>query len=651
MKKHFTKFVLIALTIAFFGQFSTAQTVIWGGPGDKNGEFDGGLNDWTVNAVSPNDSAVWIWNAEGKADRGSFFQYAGDPAILSPSVSNGAAVFDSDYYDNGGDYSVDHQLGDGPAPSPQNSELISPAFSCEGQDVVWVQFYQFYRNYDSSPKLVVSVDGGETWGSAIEVNPDIQLKGIANGIKLVDISAFAANQSNVKIKFVWEGDYYFWIIDDVSVITAPKSDPQITGTWFPPQFYSTPQAFIAADSMYFIMEVQNKGGSDATDVLGKITLINTSTAITYYTDSMKFDISPGDTSIIEFNPYMPSTEMDTGHYAAVYDIIVDSAATDSWKRFIQFFDITANMFVDTVDDGRLYMNTFTTNDDNTETFVKIGETKEEYNVNYYRTGDWTNNDYVSVVATDVTMSLAIREQDDTLTFDTDVSVLKLADTIQSITQILGDEGLVVDNKPNPHMENVGYSSETINAPEYHEFTTPLYNGDDEKDIALDPNSKYLVVARWPTDQTYFQGFDNTHGKYTRYYFSGQFEYLLYTSDGGFSRFRGYTGGGWHMGLLLKLVVPFPASIDEEDLLPKNTVVIKENPVRDRLIVNVDFQKNIEKATMAIHDINGQIIDMRTVKDLNRGTFNFYTNNLPTGTYIFTIFTKDKLLSKKFVVAK
>jgi len=53
MKKHFTKLVLLIFTVAFVGQYSTAQTVIWGGPGDKNGEFDGGLNDWTVNPFKP----------------------------------------------------------------------------------------------------------------------------------------------------------------------------------------------------------------------------------------------------------------------------------------------------------------------------------------------------------------------------------------------------------------------------------------------------------------------------------------------------------------------------------------------------------------------------------------------------------------------
>ncbi len=631
--------------MVLLGQIGVSQTYIWGGPGDKNSEFDGGLNDWTTYGEPEN--ALWEWKENGAADKGNYFGNRGP--IQSPSVANGAATFDSDYY---GYNKI--------APTPHTGYLESPAFSCVGHESVWVQFNQYFRNFASITSLEVSVDGGENWESVGNVNPDYSYNDETSDddVKLIDITNFAKNQPDVRFRFVFAPNpqdnrcFYFWVIDDVYVIDSPKADPQITGTWFPPQFFNTPQAFIAADSFYFIMEVQNKGGSESKDILGKVTLVNTSTSTTYHTDSVKFDIATGETDTIEFSSFMPSTDMDTGHYAAVYDIFVDSAATDAWKRFIQYFDVTGNMLVKKVDNGRLYTNALTTNDDDTESYIKIGEEKEEYNVNHYRTGDWADNDYVSIVATDVTMSLAIGEQDDTLVFDTDVSVLKLADTILPLLQNLSGEGLVVDNKPNPQMESIGYSAEHFDTVvEYSEFITPLYNGDDDKDIALEPNSKYLIAARWGTDQTYYQGIDNKYSVYPRYYFSGQLEYLLYTSDGGFSRFSGSTGGGWHMGLLLKLVVPFPESIDEEDLLPENTVIIKENPVRDRLTVDVDFQKNIEKATMVIHDINGQIIDMRTVKDLNRGTFNFYTNNLPTGTYIFTIFTKDKLLSKKFVVAK
>ena len=94
----------------------------------------------------------------------------------------------------------------------------------------------------------------------------------------------------------------------------------------------------------------------------------------------------------------------------------------------------------------------------------------------------------------------------------------------------------------------------------------------------------------------------------------------------------------------------PPDATKEDILPDNTVVFA-NPVKDKLVVNIDFKDNVEHATMAIHSLTGEIIEMRNIYNMKKDIQTFNTGSLPTGTYIFTIFTKDKLLSKKFVVAK
>ena len=97
--KKFTKASIGIAVFMFLTVVSHAQAVLWGGAGDPNGEFNGGLNDWTVAALSDPD-ALWVWNATGDALDGAYS--SGSGAINSPSVSNGAAVFDSDFYDNGG---------------------------------------------------------------------------------------------------------------------------------------------------------------------------------------------------------------------------------------------------------------------------------------------------------------------------------------------------------------------------------------------------------------------------------------------------------------------------------------------------------------------------------------------------------------------
>ena len=92
MKQIFT--FLFALCFAI--GLSAQPVYIWGGPGDPNSEFNGGLNDWTTVGVGSSipdsaKNAVWIWDADG-TDAGDPYQgaFSGATTIIeSPSVANG----------------------------------------------------------------------------------------------------------------------------------------------------------------------------------------------------------------------------------------------------------------------------------------------------------------------------------------------------------------------------------------------------------------------------------------------------------------------------------------------------------------------------------------------------------------------------------
>ena len=94
----------------------------------------------------------------------------------------------------------------------------------------------------------------------------------------------------------------------------------------------------------------------------------------------------------------------------------------------------------------------------------------------------------------------------------------------------------------------------------------------------------------------------------------------------------------------------PPAATEEELLPNNTVQFA-NPVKENLTVNIQFKGQVDHATMVIHNINGDIIDMRNIYNVKSDVQRFNTGSMSAGTYIFTLFTKDKLISKKFVVVK
>jgi type IX secretion system substrate protein len=195
--------------------FVPSDDVIWGAEPEQ-GDFKNGLNDWTTLGINDPD-AVWVWEADGKADLGAYSTGSGNLGIFSASVFDGAMVFDSDFYDNGGNQ---NNPGGGIAPAPHVGELISPVIDLSGNPyLLTLKFHQYFRQFSSTTSVAFSMDGGNTWSSPIEINTAVpQNEGTSRSdIQYVPlIGAFATNE--FRVKFIMNGNYYFWIVDDVKIL-------------------------------------------------------------------------------------------------------------------------------------------------------------------------------------------------------------------------------------------------------------------------------------------------------------------------------------------------------------------------------------------------------------------------------------------------
>jgi hypothetical protein len=648
----------ILVVLLLFNQGNT-QSYIWGGPGDNNSEFNGGLNDWTVVAVNPNANALWVWEADGKADKGGYWNNRN--AIKSPSVSNGAMVFDSDFYDNAG---IQGNQGKGIAPGSQTGELISPVFSCTGHTSVWLKFNQYYRNWKSTPKFSVSIDGGTTWATPITLNGDIKLNfsTTENSQILYDISNLAAGHANVRIKFIWEGEYYFWIIDDVAIIDTPAGDPKIMGTWYPPMHYGIAQNMANRDSMYFIMDVNNTGGKALTGIEGKITLYNDNLQKVFYTESKTFDLGINDTFRVFFDSYMAPANLDTGLYVALYEIKTDQAATTNGKSFIQYFRIYPNLFDRTEGGKNIYKTRFRNTDSSLDGGVSFqgsgtaGPIYDSYNINYYKMGDWVESPNYKISAVSTTLSVTMGTTGDLISYPGTIRVFELADTLDNLLWNFDFlDGIGLDGKESKQLFYVGYGFKQIeNVAKYANVDVEITDLDENGYLDLKPNKKYFVGALWEKGTRYYQGYDNTNGSGNKrffYYLNNLYQTVSYTYVSNDQRFYvlGSDYGAWAMDLNIEL--SGFTNTSEDQLLPANSVTIQENPLRDVLSVDLQFENSIDHATIVIHDLKGSIIELRNVYNLKESTETFQVGSFPAGQYVFTIFTKDKMLSKKFVVIK
>lgn len=131
--------------------------------------------------------------------------------LATNSVANGYAVFNSDVLGNDG--------------LTENVDLITSSFSCLGQNTVFLAFQDVFAQFaTSSGTVAVSVNNGP-WVTVYTVGPGIPQDNI-NGnpnFENINISAQAANQANVRIRFKYQGDWdYWWVVDDI-IVYAPAA--------------------------------------------------------------------------------------------------------------------------------------------------------------------------------------------------------------------------------------------------------------------------------------------------------------------------------------------------------------------------------------------------------------------------------------------
>jgi hypothetical protein len=193
------------------------------------GTFVSGDNptSWTALSVNDNAGAVtpgnayWVRSLLGYSQGG---YWNGTTSIASPSSANGVALFDSDFMDNGG---VPNAFGSGSSPSAHKGELISPRIDLTGYTdlPVSVEFYSYYRNFQIGELSVsLSVDDGTTWTTIDYRNfQDDLIEGFVS-VNFPDVTAGVANLTQCRMKFTFDGDYYFAMVDDVSLSETTLHD-------------------------------------------------------------------------------------------------------------------------------------------------------------------------------------------------------------------------------------------------------------------------------------------------------------------------------------------------------------------------------------------------------------------------------------------
>ena len=622
MKSIFTKFLFACLILIGFGMAVQAQVYIFGGPGDVNSEFNGGLNDWTTN---DDRGAAWIWTADGTGKDGSYWGTRGP--IESASVNNGAALFNSDKFHS----------KDGIA-YPHRGELTSPVFSCEGHETVFVRFDQITRFWNTANQtfMQVSTDGGVTWlpGDGYNCNPDIVRSNFEawtwENQKLFDISEYAANQPNVQIRFVWSGSYYYWIIDDVYVIEQPEVDLEISAILYDPIASQFPVTQQDARDMAFAMNLPNHGSMDVNDAVAGIIVSDLDGNIVFSDSLTNLSVAAGDTTEVDFTNTFLASGLDIGtHYIDYYAYAPGASEFNTADNF---------------QGDRFYVSESYYDNHYYTPFNAWGlENYAAFNI--FETGSWSDIDAgYTFVADSINLACSDGNDEETFLADVNIFLYKVSDDVlrdfsnfESTTAAQLDPG----EDAHPQLELVGFGFESsFQGDDYTEFMVGLYNIDFEENVELEPNTRYLVMAYWDNDKSLFHVADRLkfHNGVPASGWYGPFgdnEAWEWDFDPWY---------GWLIGMNINYVVG-----TQQVQLPESSLTIFPNPVVNNLNIDVNLASRADEATLVLTDINNRYIQSISLKDVESISETMNVSQIPSGNYILRLVTKEGVAEEKVII--
>jgi hypothetical protein len=234
-----------------------APEVVWGNGADANGnrgDFTGGLNGWTVDKEN-----TWEFDGDGEILGGAF----GGTVMDSWTDCNGIMKFNSDFQDNGGSQTGS---GTGKCPAVCTGALISPNITLPaGVKGISVEFNQATRQFRSNYFLMASKDNGVTWPDTVALNTSLPVNsGVINERISVPLLGYAG-ATQIRIKFEYAGNYYYWGVDDVVIKNEVVVDTRVNTNFFAvAPTLRVPRS--QTTEMYFLADIANIGNGDATGV-------------------------------------------------------------------------------------------------------------------------------------------------------------------------------------------------------------------------------------------------------------------------------------------------------------------------------------------------------------------------------------------------
>jgi hypothetical protein len=631
------KLLLTLLPILALSFASTAQDTLF------VEEFDGGIPDtWEISEGNPL-GGVWQWSATASADSVTFMGeryaatfYGNIGQMNSQTPDNGAAMFNSDALDSGEGAAP----GTGPLLAPHEGSLTSPFIDCSGQDNVYLKFNQSYRNFQSSSILEVSVDSGMTWMN-FPVNEGIGVNTWTGGgdVAFVNISEAAAGEEDVQIRFTFSGDYYFWLIDDIVVVSNIGKEVTIPDYFYLSSVdYARPEV-TPVDTFFFQTSVANLGSDTVENLVlrarvlrdlgedGFETLYDDSTIVQNY--------PPGasDTIFMEDLIYLPEGELTLGEYLIVYDAYPQDRDDyiDGNNQGSTDFIITSDLF---------------SKEDGVTTGLRPGAGGDYDIGSIFEVGPYPQADSAKLQVSTLELSAGTDEA-----VDGPMAGRQVLCVLYKVNEGINPDFSNFPPSPKDG-EEAGMTSIAfgqLDFPEdYENYTTISVElqslPPNPPEIFLEPNAQYVVAVTYDSDNNIiFHGWSDERN------YLGNLAYLLWLQN---EEEWSLNAFGADIAPILRLRSNLILVNQDNVPLPETAMNIFPNPVAagNDMNVQVDLESP-QDAMVLITDLNGRILSMQNFDQLHRETVQAQTSQLPAGQYFIRLSTDEGTRTMKFSVVR
>lgn len=193
----------LLLFILLYSSTAITQTILWEANFDTDPIGFDPSTDWTIGS-----SQGWEWRSDGRAAGGDYWN---DRERIGSSSQGGALVLNYDSLQ-----AIGNTLS---FPAMIMSPYISLPPSTGGR--IYLKFNQYFRAYNSSTRVeLVDLEFFPIASFEVNMNVGINHETSAKDVLVFDITEYyqAGFEGQFAIRFYFEGEQYFWIIDDVQIV-------------------------------------------------------------------------------------------------------------------------------------------------------------------------------------------------------------------------------------------------------------------------------------------------------------------------------------------------------------------------------------------------------------------------------------------------